>query len=337
MIARWAAPAVAAAGVAGLVLCSVLWPVFTLRGWTLALVAWSGVPLGSLVLVLAGALTGGRWRDAQAPVIIPSARLSPLVLLGLLPPLAGLGLLFPWANGGTGAAGDVVHYYLNDTGLAARTTVALGGLAVLSVVASVRSPPLLAGLGLAFAAVALSAFAVDWVLSLDPGVASSAFPATLVMQQVLTALAACALLRPDALAERDRADLAGLLIAAMLGVFYLGLMAYIVAWYGNLPDKAGWYLRRSGHGWGALLAAAFVLGVLGPFLLLLFGRARRSVAALRFAGASVLAGVVLHTAWLMGPAFGWGSLAPGSFALALLAGLTLPLGTAGLRREHAHA
>ncbi|MEJ1936534.1 hypothetical protein WDZ92_40600, partial [Nostoc sp. NIES-2111] len=233
----------AAAGVAGVVVCAVLSPVSTLRGWTVAIVAWSGVPLGSLVLVLAGALTGGRWRDALAFDLVPAARLSPLVLLALLPPLGGLGHLFPWANAGSHAAADVGHLYLNATLMAARTVVALGGLALLSAVASRRSPLLLVGLGLAFAALAMSTFSIDWVLSLNPGFTSSAFPATLVTQQVLTALAACALLCPTSLAERDRADLAGLLVAAMLGVFYLGLMSFIVAWYGNLPDKAGWYLQ----------------------------------------------------------------------------------------------
>ena len=41
-------------------------------------------------------------------------------------------------------------------------------------------------------------------------------------------------------------DLGGLLIATLLGVVYLEFMTFVVAWYGDLPDKAAWFLKRAG-------------------------------------------------------------------------------------------
>ncbi len=42
--------------------------------------------------------------------------------------------------------------------------------------------------------------------------------------------------------------MAALLIATLLGVVYLEFMTFVVAWYGDLPDKAAWFLKRAEFG-----------------------------------------------------------------------------------------
>ena len=110
---------------------------------------------------------------------------------------------------------------------------------------------------------------VDWILSVEPHFTSTAFAAGIAIQQILSALAFAALAAPEAADDPATGDLAGLLLAALLGVVYIAFMSYIVAWYGNLPDKAAWYLRRGMDGWDWTIAAAVAVGAILPFALLL--------------------------------------------------------------------
>ena len=67
------------------------------------------------------------------------------------------------------------------------------------------------------------------------------------------------------------------------------------------------------HGlWLGLAALVFI--ALGPIVALLFDRVRRSAAASRLVGASILLGVALHDVWLMAP-----DAAPAAAPAALLA------------------
>jgi hypothetical protein len=294
-------------------------PRSALQGWLIAAMAFIGIPLGSLVLLLVHALTGGRWGDALRPVLTAAVGLLGLAALALLPIALRPAAVFSWAGASGGGT------YLDTAGLLIRTAIALAGWGVLCAVAlrSLSAP--VAATGLVFSAVAMSTFAVDWMLSVAPGYPSSAFPATFAVEKLLTALAFCALMLPQGTAERDGADLAGLLITAVLGLVYLELMTYIVAWYGNLPEKAAWFLRRSAGGWPLVLGAAGLIGAFVPLLALFSAGVRRSRAALRLIGGLVLAGVLLHTVWLVAPEFGWRPAVVSLLATCGLGALTLAL------------
>ena len=274
------------------------------RGWLAAYAAWSGIPIGSVVLLLIHRLTGGRWGEVLSPVLRPAAGLTPLAALAFVPVGIALASLYPWAADPGHAPPGVALLYLHPTAFLARSTVALVAWSLAGlVVAAGRGGPLFAAGALLLHGVLISVIAVDWVLSLEPGFVSSVFAAGVAIEQVLAALAFAALLSPPALDEGSAGDLGGLLIAAMLGTLYIGLMSFIVAWYGDLPEKAEWYLRRAEPGTVWLVLAAIAAGALVPFGLLLNGRLRRSRAVLRATGALVLTGVALHGFWLIVPAF----------------------------------
>ena len=55
-------------------------------------------------------------------------------------------------------------------------------------------------------------------------------------------------------------DLGALLIATLLGVVYLEFMTFVVAWYGDLPEKAAWFLKRVQFGWISVLITALAVG-----------------------------------------------------------------------------
>lgn len=293
------------------------------RGWLLAWIVWSAVPFGALVLVMIHAVTGGRWGTALAPALRPATALVPLAALTFLGIALGLDAVYPWASG-SGAKPDVLRLYLDPGPFLLRAAVTLVGWSVLAALClSGRGGTLVAGLGLAFYGLTISLVSVDWILSVEPGFTSSAFAADVALHQILAALAFAALASPPSLDPRGASDLAGLLIATLLGVLYLELMAYIVAWYGDLPPKAAWYLKRGAAPWDAILVASLVVGGVLPFLALLFATVRDSPMLLRGIGVLILVGLVGHFAWLVLPAYGDEAGPAAAASLLGLAGLIL--------------
>ena len=185
--------------------------------------------------------------------------------------------------------------------------MALIGWSVLTILlVQRRCSTLMAAVGLAFYGVAISLIAIDWVLTIEVGFGSSAFAAGFAIQQMLSALAFAAVIAPEQRTQTN-GDLGSLLLATLLGTVYLDLMSFIVSWYGDLPDKAAWYLRRTQDGWEWVIVAAVIIGVLIPLAVLINTRLRASSVALRCAGSLILAGVMLHVLWLMAPTFEKGS------------------------------
>jgi hypothetical protein len=275
-----------------------------LRGWLVAFAIFSCVPIGSMTWLLIHRLTGGKWGLAAAPVLRPAAAMSPLVIILFIPVLTGLRHIYPWAADSTAIPADTARWYLNGPSFSIRGAVALVGWSLLAVVfAAGRGSRLLAGLGLAFFGLSISLVAVDWYLSLEPHYVATAFAAMIAVQQLLVALAVTALIGTPAIDGKTAGDVGGLMIATLLGVVYLEFMTFVVAWYGDLPDKAEWFLKRAGIGWLGILAAALMIGALLPFAMLVVKSVRCSRFGLRAAAALILFGTTLHSAWLLVPAF----------------------------------
>ncbi|MHB2207931.1 hypothetical protein [Methylobacterium sp. CM6257] len=300
------------------------------RGWLLAWLTWSTVPVGSLVLMLIHRVTGGRWGESLAPALRPAAALVPLAALAFLGVALGLPALYPWAADPGTVKPGVAELYLDPALFDLRAAVTLVGWSVLALLCLAgRCGALAAGLGLSFYGLTISLVAVDWILSAEPHFTSSAFAASFALHQILAALAWAAVASPAGLDEERASDLAGLILATLLGVLYMGLMSYIVAWYGDLPEKSVWYLKRGTGPWIAVLLAALAAGGILPFAALLFTRIRRSAASLRVVGLLVLVGVALHLAWYVLPAYETGAGPAAAFAVlgaALLGALSVPVG-----------
>lgn len=299
------------------------------RGWLVAWLVWSAVPVGSLVLMLIHRVTGGRWGEALAPALRPAAALMPLAALAFLGVALALPALYPWATDPGTVKPGVAELYLDPALFDLRAAVALIGWSVLTLLCLIgRCSPLTAALGLSFYGLTISLVAVDWILSVEPHFTTSAFAANVALHQMLAALAWAAIASPRGLDAKRASDLAGLILATLLGVLYLSLMSYLVAWYGDLPEKSVWYLKRGTGPWIAVLLASLAAGGLLPFAALLFARIRRSAAALRVVGLLVLVGVALHLAWYVLPAYGAGAGAAAACAVlgvALLALLSVPV------------
>jgi hypothetical protein len=298
-------------------------------GWLVGLAFWLSVALGALTLLAIHALTGGEWGQALRPAIEPAAASLPAFLPLAVPLFLVLSVVYPWASDpGATVHPDVARLYLNPKSFVLRALLALGGWSITALLLlTLRRSGLrvlVAALGLVFHFVATTLLSLDWLLSLDPHFESTAFGMAALATQLLAGLAWSAMLRPAPNGAEGQAradDLAALMLAATLGVLYLGFSQYLVAWYGDLPPKAAWFLRRQGWGWGALQAVSVLLSALLPFGALLLARVRRSPAALAGLSPFVLAGLLAHFAWIVAPTFG---------AAALLAALLGFLAVGGL-------
>ena len=297
-------------------------------GWLVGFLVWSSAPIGAVALTLIHETTGGRWGLAAAP----SLRLGALCAL-LLPfffafVLPGLKTLYPWANGGAATAPDVALYYFNATAFAATGFVALIGWAAIGAMLATGMLGLLgASLALVFHGFAVSLVSVQWMLSVDPRYSDSAFGAEIAVQQIMLALAAIAAFQPRRAVESADGDLGGLLFATSLGAFYLGLMTFIVKWYGDQPVDAAWYLARVHGVWGPFLIGAFLLAAVAPIVGCAWERVRASPAAMRAVGLTTMVGIFLHDLWFAGsaaPPFA----APAAF-LAVIAMACLSVGLVG--------
>ena len=285
---------------AALGLVALAWfdPANAARGWLAGWVLALSVAVGSAVLLLTHALTGGGWRAAGEPWLTVAAGATPLLALGGTALFAGLGLLYPWADGLS--EGSVARIWLNAPSWTLRLVVVLALWAGLGLVARQGPGRGVAAAGLAIHALTVSVAGVDWLLSLDRHFVSTDFGAQLAVTQIGAALALPAALGLAPVAAA-RADWGGLMLACVLGAFYLAGMQFLVSWSGDLPDKAAWYLARNQGAGLALAWAVFVLGALAPFAILLRTAWRGAERPLRLAGALMLTGAFGHLVWIVAP------------------------------------
>jgi hypothetical protein len=316
----------------GVLACAAVgtWAIFSpgvvLQSWLIGFATIAGAPLGAFALLCVARLTGGRWAQAASPALHRMALATPLLIAFVLPVIFGAQRTFPWAADPNSAGKEVARFYLNVGFLSVRNVVALGALAIFAIaLATQRVGRVCAALGLVLYAIAIDFMSVDWLLSLSPRFSSSAFGAEMAVQNIACALALILAASPAVMPEGAPADLAGLTLAAALGVLYMEAMALIVNWYGDQPDRAAWYLAHGGGVWLWVAIVAAIVGFLAPICALMLGKVRRSPAMLRAVGAALLFGIAARDFWLAGPSVQ--RMAPLAAILAMvgMAGLALAL------------
>jgi hypothetical protein len=313
-----------AAAAAAAAILFILAPAPMARGWLVAFTTLSQIALGGLALLLIDRLIGTRWAVSFGPYLTLFAAAVPALVLLWVPIALNLAPLYDWAPNPDKVPPDVATIFLNPSVFRASSLVAFAGWAffALLLLKGWLTRPAAAG-GLLFYGVSFNLIAFQWILSIDAPFASSAFGAEMAVQSIMAALAAAALFAPAISDVQARRDLGSFLMAVSLALLYFALVSYLVNWYGDLPEQADWYNRRSGI-WGWVIAAAAVFGCIIPVLTLLFVRVRASAPNLRLVAASALLGVVLHNLWLFAPLLRPWALA--CFFVSLAAAGTLALG-----------
>jgi hypothetical protein len=310
----------------GLVLCAIALllviaaPADALHAWLAAAFLWSGLPFGSLGLLMVMRVTAGRW-DQALPVYLEAGALTlPIAFLALLPPLFGMRLLYPWM---TEVLTGFKGWWLAPLPFLGRTILLfLGASLVLWTLVARRGPALaIASAGLLFMLPMLTFVLTDWIVSLDLEFHSSGFGLYAMAIQFTVALMAAIWL----LLGRQpwqTAALAPIMITLILIWIYLAFTHYIIVWSGNLASVVGWYAVRENSGWAAAYTFTAVTEAAG-FLALIFPGPRHSAAWLRAIAAMVVLGKLLEAAWLVLPEAG--AMRPGAIALYLLTAIALGL------------
>ena len=257
-----------ALGAAGFAFQPGAFPHAWLCGVVLA-VAW---PVGSLLLLLAHALTGGRWGDAIRPGLL--AGVSTLFVLPLLvvPTLFTLPALYPWAR--PGGEGLPNHAWLNLPFFAGRGIVYLAcwlGIGAL-VLRGGRLGPW-APFALAALAVTYTFASIDLTMSLQPRFTSSSYGMISLAGAGVLALALAVLLSPPAGRDADN-DLGQLLLGLALLWAYLDFMQLLIVWQSDLVTQSPYYLVRAFGGPGIVAGVVALTHTVIPFFALLSGAVR---------------------------------------------------------------
>ena len=324
----WALLAVGAAGVAGTyVLQSAqrFW-----ANWLLWFVFMACLGLGALFVVALQHVTGASWSVPlrRAPERI--AALVPwLVPVGLVA-LLSLPVLFAWTRPGAASAPTIAlkASWLNYPFFVTRLVICVG-LWVLSyrllVGGSVRQDLTrdpaatvrlrrFAPVFMILLALTLTAFAFDWVSSLEAGWYSDIFGVYLFAGAVTSALAATSLVviylyrrgRLPGVTADHLYNLGGLLFGFTIFWGYIAFSQYLLQWYANLPEEIFWFQQRTT---GSMEAVFILLGIghfFVPFLALIRRADKMNWRRLRWVSVWMLFMEAVDVFWLVSPVQGKG-------------------------------
>jgi hypothetical protein len=292
------------------------------QAWFVGFVFASGFPIGATVLLMIGRLVGGRWVETFRPQLRSLAARTPWLFLFAVPMLVAPALVFAWADR-PGATPDLLKAYLSPALFDLRTLLALAVWSGLGLAFSLGRPGApVAAVGLILHGLLLVVIPNDWLLSLRPGWTTSDIAMIGAAIQILSA-AALLLIRDAGRPTPAAADLAGFVAAMILALIYFGFMSFLVVWYGDLPDRNGFFLARRAEPWTYAPVVATGLAIAA---LAVLGLDARRFGPGRFAGSAWLAllGVLVFLVWLMGPALALAAC--GLAAIAVIAQVAWLLG-----------
>ena len=274
------------------------------HAWLSALVLAMAWPLGSIALLLAHALTGGRWGEAIRPGLMRGVSVLFMLPFLVLPVLIALPDLYPWARPDGVTLPN--HAWLNLPLFAVRGCIYLVvwlaiGILVLRTTRLARVAP--------FALVALAittTFAsIDLVMSLEPRFVSTIYGMLFMAGSGLLALAMGIVLSPGpGAAERD--DLGQLMLALAMLWAYLDFMQLLIVWQSDLAEQTPYYHLRAIGIWGWVNGAVALCHSAIPFFALMSRGVRRSRYGLRMVAVLLIVSEVVRTWWLVLPAAGRG-------------------------------
>ncbi len=287
------------------------------RAYLFAALACLQPALGCLLLGFIHRMTGGAWGRVLAPVLSAGQRMVPWTLLFCVPLLFGLKSLFPWAAPDTLDEHARALLAKHATYFAPAAFILRAGVYVVLLLGLVRlsrpdrTASWIGPVGMILYVVTVYLLSVDWVVSLEPGWSSTAFPVTFMASQALAALAFCIaatiLALPSGAVETASPgvwkDLGNLLLGALMFWAYVAYSQFLIVWSGNLPREAAWYLHRNAGGWHGLLIVLAVAQLFLPVLLLLSKFTKRRTRFLAALAGGVVLGQAMYMYWLVLPTF----------------------------------
>lgn len=291
---------------------------------------WTGIPLGSLALLMLQHLTGGHWGLVIRRVLEAATRTLPLVAVLFLPIIIGAHDIYPWTHhekmSETPALAQKARLYLNMPGFVGRAVLYFALWGILAYLLNkwsweqdrtadrlyAKRLNMLSAPGILIFVLTVTFASVDWSMSLNPEWFSTIYGLLFVAAWALSALAfAIAIMaivgRSEPLARVVRPnhfqDLGKLMLAFVMLWAYFSFSQYLIVWSGNLPEEIQWYLPRVRGGWGVIAVSVVIFHFALPFMLLLSASLKRSAGKLLILAIVILVIRLIDFFWMVAPEF----------------------------------
>ena len=304
------------------------------RAYLLAFMAWLGITLGSMAILMLRHLTKGAWGMVIRRILGAAMRCVPLMIALFIPLLFGIHRLYIWARPLEGIADkhlrehlqDITKTYLTVNGFIVRAAIYLAIWWALSFFLTKWSaeqdhPPMrdnsarfkaLSGPGLILYGFTITFAVIDWIMSIDPSWISTIFGLSFLIGQVLAALCFAVvverilfrykpmseLLKPEQVQDHGKFMLTFIMMWA-----YFAFSQWLIIWAGNLPEEITWYMRRLHGGWGyvGLFVVLFHFAV--PFVFLISRPFKRDITRLVWLAVWLLLMRYVDLFWIIEPNF----------------------------------
>ncbi len=318
------------------------------RSYLVAYLYWTGIALGSLVLLMIQHITGGMWGVSVRRHLEAATRTLPLMAILFIPVALGIHELYEWSHLDVVAKDKILQHksvYLNQEFFLARAVVYFviwsGVMFFLNRWSTQQdrvghSPALgrrfllMSRWGIVLYAITITCAAVDWAMSLEPHWFSTIYGVLIAGGQVLCGMA-FTIVAASRMADRapisdvltpDRFhDLGKFLLAFTMLWAYFTLSQGLIIWSGNLPEEIPWYLNRLAGGWEYIALGIIAFHFVLPFVCLLSRSLKRNRRALGRLALVVLLARFVELYWLITPAFSPKAFAPHWLDLAALVGV----------------
>jgi len=304
------------------------------RAYLLAFMAWLGITLGSMAILMLRHLTKGAWGMVIRRILGAAMRCVPLMIALFIPLLFGIHRLYIWARPLEGIADkhlrehlqDITKTYLTVNGFIVRAAIYFAIWWALSFFLTTWSaeqdhPPMrdnsarfkaLSGPGLILYGFTITFAVIDWIMSIDPSWISTIFGLSFLIGQVLAALCFAVvverilfrykpmseLLKPEQVQDHGKFMLTFIMMWA-----YFAFSQWLIIWAGNLPEEITWYMRRLNGGWGyvGLFVVLFHFAV--PFVFLISRPFKRDITRLVWLAVWLLLMRYVDLFWIIEPNF----------------------------------
>jgi hypothetical protein len=304
------------------------------RAYLIGFMAWLGVTLGSMAILMLRHLTKGAWGMVIRRILGAAMRCSPLMALLFVPLLFGIHRLYIWARPLDAIADkhlrehlqEITKSYLNVNGFVVRAVIYFAIWNLLSYFLTKWSAEqdrphgrdnssrfkALSGPGLILYGFTITFAVIDWVMSLDPSWISTIFGLSFLIGQVLSALCFAIvverilyrykpmseLLKPEQVHDHGKFMLAFIMVWA-----YFAFSQWLIIWAGNLPEEITWYMRRLNGGWGYVGLFLVVFHFAVPFVLLISRPFKRDITRLVWLAGWMMVMRCVDLFWIIEPNF----------------------------------
>jgi hypothetical protein len=304
------------------------------HAYLLGFMAWLGVALGSMAILMIRHLTGGGWGMVIRRILGAAMRTLPLLAVLFIPIILGMHKLYIWAQPLDNIADkhlrehlqDLTKTYLTTNGFIIRAVFYFAVWNLLSFLLSMWSKQTdrpdapdntprfkaVSGPGLILYGFTISFAAIDWVMSLDPSWVSTIFGLVILIGQVLSAMCFAVvverilfnykpmseLLKPDFVHDHGKWMLAFTMVWA-----YFNFSQWLIIWAGNLPSEITFYLTRLNGGWGYIGLILVLFHFVVPFVILLSRPFKRNIRKLVWLAVWLMLMRYVDLFWIIEPNF----------------------------------